>query len=174
VAGLAGTGDGVGLPGFLARLGLEGRDEAADAELAAGHPHDDLALGDHRRDRHVVAVAPVGDALLPDLLAVLGVERHHAGVERREVDLVAVQSDAAVRRVKLAKVLRQLPLVAPKEVASLGVEGEHLVLGGAGEHHPVVDDRRRLVAFELARRVGPDGDQLRDIPRRDLIQRAVA
>src|SRR5690606_23450226 len=50
-AGLAGLGDRVGLPDLLARLGVVRGDEAADAVLAAGDAHEDLARGGEGRQR---------------------------------------------------------------------------------------------------------------------------
>ena len=54
VAGLARAGDGVEAPGFLAGGGVEGGDETADAELAAGDSHDDFVFDDQRGVREGV------------------------------------------------------------------------------------------------------------------------
>mgnify|MGYP003694772649 CR=1 FL=1 len=48
---LAFAGDRVEAPRPLARLGVVGVDEAADAALAAGDADDDLVLHDERRAR---------------------------------------------------------------------------------------------------------------------------
>ena len=66
-------------------------------------------------------------------------------VDGADVDLVAVQGNAAVRRMQLLQRRRQLAGVAPEEVPRRRVEGEDLVLGRRDEHAPVVDDGRRLV-----------------------------
>ncbi len=169
VAGLAGAGDGVGLPHRLAALGVERLDEAADAELAARDADHDLAVHDQRRERHVVAFLPVGDRrALPGDLAGRGVERHHDRVLGGEVDLVAVQRDAALGVVQRAEAFGQLALVAPDQVAGLGVERQDLVVGRGDVHDAVVDDRRRLVAGIDAGRVAPDRRQVLDVVGVDL------
>src|SRR5262249_14183855 len=78
-----------------AGLGVEGLDESAHAELAAGDPDHHLALNGQWGDGHVVAGAPVPDSALPGHLAGPGVERHEHAIERREEDLAAVKRDAS-------------------------------------------------------------------------------
>ena len=164
VAGLARTGDGVGLPHLLAAVGIVGGDEAADAELAARDPDHDLAVHDQRRHGHVVAFLPVGDRLaLPGHLAGLGIERDHHRVLPGQVDLVAVQRDAALGVVQGAEALGQLALVLPDQIAGPGVEREELVVRRGDEHDAVVDDRRRLVARGDAGRVAPHRGQVLDV-----------
>src|SRR5262245_15316054 len=53
VARLARTWDGIGLPYLLARLRIIGRNEAANAQLATGGTHHDLALGNQRRQGQI-------------------------------------------------------------------------------------------------------------------------
>ena len=173
-AGLAGRGDRVGFPDLLAGVRVERDDEAANAALAARDADHDAAARGQRRNRHVVAVVVVLDGLVPDDLARLGVERHDARVGRRRVDLVAVQRDAAIRRVAHADVGRHLMPIAPEQVAGLGVDREHLVEGRGDEHDAVVDDRRRLMTLGRARRHRPHGRQVGDVARVDAIERAVA
>src|SRR6201999_540679 len=97
--GLTGLRHHEGAPGFLAGLGVVRGYEAADTEFTARRSHDDLAVGDERHDRGVIALAVVSDLGGPRFLAGLGVERHQRGVSGREVDLVAIESDAATGRV---------------------------------------------------------------------------
>ena len=134
VAGLAGRGDRVGLPDLLAGLRVERDDEAANAALAARDADHDAAARGERRDRHVVAVVVVLDGLVPDDGARFRIERDDARVGRRRVDLVAVERDAAIRRMAHADVGRHLMPVAPEQVAGLGVDREHLVERRRDEH----------------------------------------
>ena len=157
VAGLAGRGDRVGFPDLLAGVRVERDDEAANAALAARDADHDAAARGERRNRHVVAVVVVLDGLVPDDGARFRVERDDARVGRRRVDLVAVQRDAAIRRVAHADVGRHLMPIAPEQVAGLGVDRDDLVERRRDEHDAVVDDRRRLMAFGRARRHRPHG-----------------
>ena len=143
--GSPGRRNGVGLPGGLAGLGIERFDEAANAELAARHADEHLALHDQRRHRHVVTVLPVLDLRLPGHLAGLGVQRHQRRVQARQEHLVAVQRHAAAGVVQRCKAFRQFALVSPHELAGGCVERDHLAVGSGDEHHAVVDDRRRFV-----------------------------
>src|SRR5947208_12256568 len=69
VAFLAARRDGVAPPELLAGLGIPAVDEAADAELGAGDPGDQYAVGDLRRHGHGIAVLPFGCLGFSDLLA---------------------------------------------------------------------------------------------------------
>ena len=81
VAGLAGPGDGVAAPQLLAGGGIPPVQEAAGGGLAAGHPRDEDPVGDHRGARCVVALRPVGELLVPQLLAGLHIQREHVVVD---------------------------------------------------------------------------------------------
>jgi len=96
------------------------------------------------------------------------------GVEGGQIHLVPVDADAAVGRMELEQVLGQLPLVPPQELAGLRLEGEDLVLRSAHEHHPVVDDRGRLMTLRDTRRRTSTPARASRVRRRDLIQGAVA
>ena len=173
-AGLAGRRDRVRLPGRRAGRGVERGHEAADAELATGHSHHHLALGDQGREGHVVARAVVLDFHFPHDLPRPGVERHQKAVRRRHEHEVAVQPDAPVGGMHLREIFRQVPPVAPEEVSGRGVQGQHVVEGRGDEHHPVVDHGRRLVAFPQSGGEGPEGLEPVDVVRVDLVQWAVA
>src|SRR2546428_223677 len=96
-AGLAGGGNRVPPPPALARLGVEGLDEATRPHLSgARNADDDLAFRDQRRGRHEVAVGIVGDLGLPRLLAGLRVEGDKVRIQRPEDDLVLVEGNAAI------------------------------------------------------------------------------
>ena len=71
-------------------------------------------------------------------------------------------------------VLGEGTLVAPQQVAGLGFQREQLVAGRGHEHHAVVDDRRRLMALDLAGGVAPDRLQASDIALVDFLERAIA
>ena len=167
-ARLAGLRHGVSLPQRLSAFGVEGGDKSANPEFATRAADHHLAVGDEGRQRHVVAVSVILDFVFPHLLAGLRVERHQHRVRRREIDLVAVESDPAARRMEQQHVVGDRPLVAPQDIAALGVDRQHLVAGRRDEHHPVVDDRRRLMAFDNAGLQRPSWLQLPDIGRRDL------
>src|SRR5262249_37060093 len=94
-AGLAGRRYRVGPPPLLAGLDVEGRDEAAAAELAARRADDHFAVGDERGQRHVVAVLVLLDRGRPELLAGLRIERDEHGFAGGEEHLVAVERHAA-------------------------------------------------------------------------------
>ncbi len=112
-ARLAGGWDGVGLPDRLSGLGIERRDKPTNAELSARDAHHHLAVGDERRQRHVIPIVVVLDLRTPKLLAGLGVDGHEHRIGRCEVDLIAEQPDAAVGRVQECHVLGDRPLEAP-------------------------------------------------------------
>ena len=150
-ARLARCRDRVGLPRGLARHGVERRDEAPDPELAAGDADHDLAPGDHRGQRHVVAACVVLDLALPDDLPSPGVERYQEGVRRRQVDELTVERNAAVCRVHLEQVFGELPLVAPQQIALACIESHHPVVRGADEHDAVVHDWGGLVSLSHTR-----------------------
>ena len=65
IARLSGTGHRVKAPNLFASVRVKGRDEAADAVLAAGHASDHLVLHHQRRMRHRVALLGIGDLVLP-------------------------------------------------------------------------------------------------------------
>jgi len=129
----------------LTAVGVKGRDEAADAELPARDADHDLALGDKRGERHVVAGLPVLDLLLPDHLAGRGVERHEHAVVRGEIDLVAVEGDTTTVLCRTLSPSGHFLLVSPQQLARLGLEGHDLVVWRRDEHDAVVDEQRRLV-----------------------------
>ena len=99
VAALARSRDRVRLPRRLAVVGVEGGDVAADSQLAARGTDHDLALGDERRQREVVALLVVVDGRVPYDLARFGLERDEVRVDRGDVHAIAQQRHASVGRV---------------------------------------------------------------------------
>ncbi len=174
VTGLALAGDGEGAPQLLAVLGIVCGDVTAHAEFTAGAADDDLALDDQRHQGHVLALLVVLHLGVPHHLAGLGVERDDMVVGGGEIELVLPEADAAVGRMQLEQVVGKLPLVAPIFVAGLRVQRDHLPHRGRYEHHAIVDDRRRLVAFDHAGGKGPDRCEILDVRGVDLVERAVA
>src|SRR5438067_1146383 len=153
-AGFARRGNRVALPGLRAGRGIVGRHEAADRTVAARDPDDDLAVGDERRRRHVVALLVVLDCRSPDFFPRLRIDRDEHRFAQREEYLVAVERDAPVHRLRHARVRRARASIPPQLLTGLRVQRDHLVVGGRHEHDAVVDDRRRLMAV-----VHPRGQQ---------------
>ena len=175
-AGLAGRGHRVRPPHLLAGVGIERRDEAANAELAAGRADHHLAVGDQRRERHVVAGLVVGDLRRPDFLAGLRVERDEHGFAGGEEHLVAVERDAAARVVQRTTASGHAAAGSARARAPvLRVDRDHLVARRRDEHHAVVHDRRRLVAAASRRsRTPTPAAAASTLPACDLLERAVA
>ena len=146
------------------------------AEFRAGHAGDDHAVGDQRRDGHRVAVLRFGGLGAPELLAGLGIERDHVGVERGAEELAvedrrAAIDDAATHDARgLGRILdRRLPDL----LAGQGVEGDGLgVIRDV--HHAVLDQRMRLLAVVVGHAVGPCRHQPLDVVAIDLRERAEA
>ena len=154
------------------------RDEAADAELAARRADHHLAVGDERRQRHVVARAccrrpwsvqtslPVfASSATSTRLA--GGEEHLVAVERDAAAGVGCSDDDVRRRAAAGSATAACRSSRRCAITWLpGVDDEH---------HAVVDDRRRLVAVARRRSANdPHRLQPRDVRRRDLVERAVA
>ena len=171
---LAGTRDGVGLPDLGPGVGVERRDEAADAPFAARDTHHHLAVDDQRGHRHVVAGAVVLHRLFPHDVARDGVERDHERVGGGQVDLVVPQPDPAAGRVNLLQVGWRPTPIPPAQLTGAGVHRHHLVLRRGDEHHAVVDHRRRLVPLGDAGRQRPDRLEPGHVLGGNLVERAVA
>ena len=170
---LSGGGDRVRLPRRLAGIGIEGRDEAPDAELATGDADHDLALGDERGQRHVVAGLPVFDLLLPRDLAGAGVQRDQHAVVGGQVNLVAVERHSATGVVEDAQPLGHLALVPPQQPPGLRLHGDDLVVRRGDEHDAVVHEEGSLVTGVDTGRKRPDRRQLLHVLNVDLVKRTV-
>src|SRR3984893_1196455 len=145
-ADLARPRQGIPTPQYLAGLGVECRQPAADAKFPAG----DTAIDDT-----VVVEGFAGDptAVLPylgrgllHLFAGLDVERHNIGVELTEEQQAFAHRQAAVNP---AAADRRDLLVDPgppfpQNLAGLGVECENVLIAGHDIHDPVLDQRRGL------------------------------
>ena len=153
-----------------------GGDEAGAVlvPLAAGHAGDDPAVDDNRSARVPVAEPGVGDGVIPDHLAVPGVEGDDVGVVRVHVDLVVVDRDrprAGAERV-VRRPLERLA-VLPDEVTGDGVERLHYVQRTGEIHHAVVDEGGRL-GDTRRHRPRPHEPELVHVVPVDLIEGAVA
>ena len=151
-------------------VGVERLDEAADAVFAAVGAEQDQALDGGRRHRFGIALLGIGDVLRPFDFAGLGVERDQLGVERRNIDLVAIDRDAAiVRAAAIGRDRTHLVLVFPHLLARLGVERIDVVERGRDIHHAVDDDRRSLHRIENVGLEYPGDMQALDVARGDLL-----
>ena len=159
-------------PQQLAVGGVVGFDEAADAVFAAIGADQDFSVDDGRRHGLAVAERGLGDLHRPDRLAGLGVERDQLGVERGEIDLVAIDRGAAI--VGPAAIDRDRPhvvLVVPDLLAGLRVECVDVIERRGHIHHAVDDDRRGLHRFAQVGLKDPGDMHIFDVARRDLIGR---
>ena len=174
VAGLAGAGDGVAAPQLLAGGGVPAVEEAAGGRLAPGHPRDEDPVGDHGGARRVVALRPVGELLVPQLLAGLHVEGEDVVVdgdpeEPALVDHRAAPVEAAAPASPLLEDDRGAPDLPPR----LEVDGERPA-SVDGVEDPVVDGRRRELARLVHQARAPDGHEPVDVRLVDLVEGAVA
>ena len=168
-------GDGVEGPEQLAVLGVVGLDEAADAVFAAVGADQDFAVDGGRRHRLAVALLGIGELLLPDDSAGLGVERDQLGVERADIDLVVIDGDAAiVGAAAEGRDRAELGLEVPDLLAGLGVERVDVAERRGDIHHAVDDDRRRLERLLDLGGEDPGRMQMRDIAAVDLVVRIEA
>ena len=173
VAELAGAGNRVGAPHFLAGLDVVGRDPAARVEvIAARHPGHHPPLDDLRPARVVLARLPVTDRLVPRHLAGARVERQQVGVVRADDQLVLVERPVAGRAGQPCAVLDPGPAVLPQAGAIANVERLDVVARLHQEHDAVMDERRGLLdAFGHGPR--PGEAQASHVGGVDLVEGAV-
>ncbi len=162
--------NGVEIPDLLAGLGIIGADEAADAVFAAIGADQDLVLDHGRRHRLAIAEFGIGNVGDPDDLARLGVQRDQLGIERREIDLVVKNLDAAIVRAAAENRDRpHLVIVVPELLAGLGVKRVDMAERGRHIHHAIDDDRRRLERFLDVGLEDPGDMQALDVVAIDLL-----
>src|SRR6185437_368164 len=160
---------GVEGPFEVAGLGVERLDEAADAVFAAVGADEDHAFDGRRRHGLGIALLGIGDLLLPFHRAGFAVERDELGVERRHIDLVVIDGDAAVvGAAAIGRDRTHLVLVFPDFLAGLGVERVDVVEGGRDIHHAIGDDRRSLHRIHDVGLENPGDVQAPDVARIDL------
>ena len=113
--------------------------------LAPGDPGHDLALHDDRAARIPIAALPVGHRVVPDHVACLSVERDDVGIVRRDVDLVAVDSErssSATERL-VWRAFERLSVFS-ESVAGGRIHRLDDAQRVRDIHPPVVDERCRL------------------------------
>ena len=177
--GLARPGNRVEAPDFLAGRGIERGDETADAVFAARRPDDHLVLDDERRQRERVTRLRLGDRLVPDRLAGLGIDRDQMAVDRSHEQRVAEDREPAVDAAAADARQRRDPRRVDPEHASGGGIERHDVVRRQHRVHDAVDDERRRFEFLVglgrpARLEHPLQLQVLHVRRRDLRERAVA
>ena len=104
------------------------------------------AVGDQRRHRHRIAFLDVGGLLAPQLLAGLGVERDHVGVERGAEDLAVEQRGAAIDDAAADDARRLggiLDLGLPDLLAGLGID-RHRGVVRRHVDHALINQRLRF------------------------------
>ena len=124
-AGFAGSRNGVEAPGALARGGIVGVDETADAVFAARDADDDFVFDDQGSDGEGIALRVVGGLNIPKNIAGGGVESDDVSIEGSEKESRAEDGEAAIGvSTAGAKFFRQRALVRPDAPAGAGVKGE--------------------------------------------------
>ncbi|MGY4225829.1 hypothetical protein ACVMIH_003190 [Bradyrhizobium sp. USDA 4503] len=161
---------------MLAGCGIPAVDEAAGAELGARDAGDHDAVGDQRGHRHRVAFLDIRGLLAPQLLAGLGIERDHIGVERGAEHLAIEQrraavDDAAADDARCFGGIFDLGL--PHLLAGFGVNRHRGVVRGEIDG-ALVDQRLRLLAAIVGETVIPNGNEILDRVLVDLVQRREA
>ena len=143
VAGLARARDHRVAPQFLAGLGVVAGDIAAVRRHLAGAAGDDHAV-DHDRAGRIADVEIAAAIGLPGQFAGAGLERDDEVVPGHEVDVVAIERDAALALPMVALERcrgRQRMPVFPEQVAVGGIDRLDHVARIAEIHDAVVDER---------------------------------
>ena len=164
--------DGVEVPDKLAVFGVVGAYEAADAIFAAVCADQDFAVDGGRRHRLAVSLLGIGDLHLPDDIAGLCVESVELRVERRDIDLVVIDGNAAiVGAAAEGRDRTELGLEVPDLLAGLGVNSVNVAERRGHIHHAIDDDRRGLERLLDLGGEDPSRMQMRHIVAVDLIIR---
>ena len=119
----------------------------------------------------------IGDFLVPQDLAVLGVEGDQVGIQRSHVHMgAAVYGHPAIVRAATGDGAAQLVLVPPHLLLGLQIVGDERVVGRRHEHHAVGDDRRILERAQLGDPGLEDhpGHQLRHVRGGDRFEGGVS
>jgi hypothetical protein len=134
--------NGIEIPDLLARVGVIGAHESADAVFATIGADQHLVLDHSRSHRLAVAQLGIGNVGSPHHLAVLGIQSDQLGVERGEIDLVVENLDAAiVRPAAEGRDRPHLVIVVPELLAGLGIKRVDMAERGRDEHYAIDDDR---------------------------------
>src|SRR3954471_1894815 len=138
---------GVGGPGDLSRVLVEGLHPAANAELTSANADDDLVLHDQRSHCHALAFLDVADLRSPQLLSCVGVQSDGEIVERIDVELSVGEDTAAVDHVATCHSLRcgrgmRIETPFHRSAWPRQVERVHDVRKWRDDVHRVVSDNR--------------------------------
>ena len=162
-------------PAQLARGDVVGVEEAAHAELPAGHADDGHVLDDHGHGGGAEAFRVVGDRLLPGDRAGQAVEGDQLGVEGGHQHEVARDGGTAVHLAAAqAQTVGLLVVVAPVDFTAGRVESEDPVVRRGDVHDAVVDRRRDLELLRGAGGKRPGHPELRRVLRGDVVDGRVA
>ncbi len=173
-ANLARAGHGVEAPDLLAGRGVEGLDEAANAELGAGDAEDHLVFDHQRRHGRRVAALVVLERDVEQHGAGLHVERHQVRIEGRHEQPIAQHAEAAIDRAATQNhLVRQFTPVSPDLAARPRVDGPRVIVEAGDVDHAVDHNRRRLEGAEHTGLKRPLRRELMDVLRRDLRQRTM-
>src|SRR5690606_3701169 len=123
VGSVSGRRDGVPAPVQLAARGVVGAGETAEAAVRAADADTPLPVEGERGHGEAVAVLGVGDLGVPHDLAGAAVECDEAGIERGDVDVLAVDADAAVVGAAAEQRAAELGLELPDLLAGARVQG---------------------------------------------------
>src|SRR5690606_13745144 len=168
---------------FLTGIRVASEQPADHAELITGRAVDQqnfsgfLILNDGRSAGHGVTHFVVSELFAPDHFAGVLVQRHHAGIEGAEENLVAIDGGATVDHVTAGTdVVRQAMGVVPQLLAGAGVDGEYAGIGAGDVDHAVVDQRLGFLSALLliTKRKGPRRCQHGDVVGVDVVECAVA
>ena len=175
-AGLALFGNRIGAPERFTGLRIEPFEIAADAVFRARNARNDDAVRHQRRDRHGVAVLRIRRLRAPDLLAGLGIERDHIGVEGCAIELAVEQRRAAIDDAA-ANDARRLRRIfdhgLPDFPAGQRIDRHRLLVVGEKDH-AVLHQGLALEAAIVGHTVGPRRHQSLDGLTIDLSERAEA
>ena len=166
-------GNRVPAPHLVSGHRVVGGDVAADAVFAAGHSDDDVIADDERRVGDAVAIGGIGDFLVPENLAGLGIESDQVRVKGAHIEVgAAVNGHASIVRTATENRGAQLMLVAPEFLLRRQIVRDRRVVRGGDVHDAVGDDRGVLKRSKLADPGLEDhaGDQLGNVRGADAFE----
>ena len=148
--------------------------EEATATLGAatsGRALDNDAVGHNRSAGKRETLSVVGNLLVPNQLAGLGIDREQMGVAGRDDNVVAV--DRLGTHPADSRIIRQLVFILPDQLAVGRVECLDCVVGVLDVHDPVMDHRSLLCPPPRRQAPGPSQPEIADVVLVDLVERAV-
>ena len=164
-------------PEHLAGLGVVCGDVAALTELRSRLADEHAAVRHARRAGDRIRFLRIRGLLRPHLLAAACVHGDESPIDGAEVHLAVPRCDTAVHYIAArihAPLARHLRIELPQFLARLRVVRVELAPRGGDIERAVDDDGRGLLPAARIEVAEPREPQLRDILRRDLLQRAEA